>query len=58
MSDVDVCNELGLEAEELLKPKHITGFSYLYADHTYNRAWITKSQIKVASEHGVSLADG
>ena len=26
MSDAAICNELGMEAEELLRLKHITGF--------------------------------
>ena len=32
MSDADVCNELGMEPEELLKLKHLTGFSKLFAN--------------------------
>ena len=39
MSDSEICNELGMEAEELIKLKHITGFSKLFEDVEYRRAW-------------------
>ncbi len=44
-SDMDICNHLGMEADELLRLKHITGFSKLFADAEYNKAWTTKNQI-------------
>lgn len=44
MTDATICNELGMEAEELIRLKHITGFSKLFADVEYSRAWMTKSQ--------------
>lgn len=43
--DVAICNELGMEPEELLRLKHITGFSKLFEDVEYNRAWMAKKQI-------------
>lgn len=46
-SDVDICNELGMEAEELLRLKHITGFSKLFKDTEYKKAWETKNQILI-----------
>ena len=46
MSDADVCNELGMEPEELLRLKHITGFSKLFADRQYRRAWMARSQVE------------
>ena len=55
MKDADICNELGLEPEELLKLKHITGYSKLYRDHAYSNAWVSKSQIEVAGQRGVDL---
>ena len=50
--DADICNELGMEPEELLRLKHITGFSKLFKDVEYAKAWETRSQIKyrVAAE--------
>lgn len=51
--DAEICNELGLEPEELLRLKHVTGFSKLFADVEYRKAWVSKRQIKLAKEHGV-----
>ena len=44
-ADADVCNHLGMEPDELLRLKHITGFSKLFADAEYNKAWVSKHQI-------------
>jgi ParB-like chromosome segregation protein Spo0J len=44
-ADKDICNELGMEPEELLRLKHITGFSKLFEDHEYSKAWESKQQI-------------
>ena len=51
-SDSDICNELGMEPTELLRLKHITGFSKLFADTEYRQAWTTRKQIRYAAEHG------
>lgn len=40
-----------MEPEELLKLKHITGFSKLFEDTEYNRAWKTKRQILIEKEY-------
>jgi len=45
MSDADVANQLGMEAEEVLRLKHITGYSNLYKDAEYSKAWITTSML-------------
>jgi len=50
-SDAEVCNNLGMEAEELLKLKHITGFSKLFQDTEYRRAWESKNQIRLRKEY-------
>jgi hypothetical protein len=49
--DAKICNHLGLEAEELLKLKHITGFSALYKGAKYSKAWETKDMIKLRLKH-------
>lgn len=49
-ADNDICNHLGMEPEELLKLKHITGFSKLFADVEYQKSWETKAQIKLRIE--------
>ena len=48
--DAEVCNHLGMEADELLRLKQITGFSRLFADTEYNKAWVTKHQIRIKKE--------
>ena len=40
-----ICNHLGMGPEELLRLKHITGFSKLFADAEYSKSWTTKRQI-------------
>ena len=47
-----------MEPEELLRLKHITGFSKLFADRKYNKAWMTKRmiQIKRANDHPETAA--
>jgi hypothetical protein len=50
-ADNDICNHLGMEAEELLKLKHITGFSKLFQNSEYKKSWETKNQIKLRKEY-------
>ena len=49
--DNEICNHLGMEAEELLKLKHVTGFSKLFADTEYKKSWETVRQIKLKNEY-------
>jgi len=49
-SDEEICNHLGLDPEEILKLKHITGFSKLFKNIDYNKAWETKRMIKLRKE--------
>lgn len=50
--DEDICNELGMEPEELIRLKHITGFSALFKNTEYNRSWMTKNQILLRKKYG------
>jgi ParB-like chromosome segregation protein Spo0J len=56
--DAAICNELGMEPEELLRLKHITGFSKLFKDVNYKQAWLVRRQIQLRREHhpGVKLS--
>ena len=45
-SDLQVCNELGLEAEELVRLKYITGYAKLYENTEYSKAAVSEKQIK------------
>jgi ParB-like chromosome segregation protein Spo0J len=46
-ADSAVCAELGMEVDELIRLKHITGFSKLFEGVDYRKAWETKKQIKL-----------
>ncbi len=49
-TDVEICKELGMEFEELIRLKHVTGFSKLFENVEYRRAYETKRQIKLRRE--------
>ncbi len=49
-SDADIINELGMEAEELIRLKHITGFSKLFENIEYRKAWVDSKQIQIKKE--------
>ena len=49
--DSKICNELGLETEELVRLKHVTGFSKLFEDTEYTRAWKAKKQIQLQRQY-------
>lgn len=44
-SDADICIDLGLEADELIKLKHITGFAKLFEGTKYSSSWESNNQI-------------
>lgn len=48
--DEQICAELGVEAEELVRLKHVTGFSKLFENVEYRKAWETRTQIKARAE--------
>ena len=49
--DADVCNELGMSPDELVRIKHITGFSKLFEKASYGKAWETPRQVKSRVEY-------
>jgi ParB-like chromosome segregation protein Spo0J len=49
-SDSAICNEIGCEPDELVRLKHVTGFSKLFENVEYRRAWETKRQIAQRQE--------
>lgn len=50
-TDSEICNKLGLEAEELARLKHITGYSKLYADVEYSTPVLTSAQMKAKAAY-------
>ena len=49
--DKDICNHLGMSPDELLRLKHITGFSKLFENAEYNKVWKSKKMIQLESEY-------
>lgn len=45
-TDEKICNHLGMEPEEVLKLKHITGFSALFSKTEHSKEWKTPEMIK------------
>ncbi len=50
-SDTEIINELGMEAEELVRLKHITGFSKLFKNVEYQKAWKDTKQIDIKKKY-------
>jgi len=46
-TDEEICAEVGLEPEELVRLKYVTGFAKLFADSSYTQAWETEKQINI-----------
>jgi len=49
--DDAICHELGLEADELVRLKHVTGFSKLFEDVEYRKSWESKQQILIRKQY-------
>ena len=49
--DAAICNHLGMEPDELLRLKHITGFSKLFEDAEYSKSWHTKNQLLLKKKY-------
>lgn len=56
-SDAEICNELGMQPDELLRLKHVTGFSKLFQNVDYSKAWETRNQIKARAAAAKGLGD-
>lgn len=50
-ADEDICNELGMEPGELIRLKHITGFSKLFDNVEYSKAWKSRTMIREEKKH-------
>lgn len=50
-NDEEICQKLGLEAEELLRLKHITGFSKLFKDVKYSKSWQTDKMVRIKKDY-------
>lgn len=50
--DAKICEELGMEKEELSKLKHTTGFSKLFDKTEYQYAWKATKQLEIEKKQG------
>jgi ParB-like chromosome segregation protein Spo0J len=51
MSDAEVCRALGMEPDELVRLKHLTGFAKLFAEREYSREWVTRRMVRLRREY-------
>jgi len=56
-SDLEVCNNLGLEAEELVRLKYITGYAKLYENNEYSKAAYSEKQVEELKKYEASKED-
>jgi ParB-like chromosome segregation protein Spo0J len=54
-NDAAICAELGVEPDELVRLKHVTGFSKLFENVEYRRSWETKRQIQLRIDYQKGL---
>lgn len=50
-TDAEIIDEIGMEREELIRMKHITGFSKLFENTEYSRAWEARQQMRLKREY-------
>ena len=50
-SDERICTEVGLEVDELIRLKYVTGFAKLFENVEYRQAWETRQQIKIRRDY-------
>jgi hypothetical protein len=59
-TDERICSEVGLEVDELIRLKYVTGFAKLFENVEYRHAWETNRQIAIKRDylqgHGEKLS--
>jgi ParB-like chromosome segregation protein Spo0J len=56
-TDERICAELGMSADELLRLKHMTGFSKLFENVQYRQAWETRRQLEIRRAYAAENPD-
>lgn len=54
MKDESICSELGLEADELIRLKYVTGFAKLFENAEYKKSWETRRQIRIRRDYATN----
>lgn len=49
--DATICRKIGVDAEELARLKHVTGYSALYKNHEYGDSQLTLRQMRAKAEY-------
>ena len=49
--DAEVCKQIGLEKEELVRLKYVTGFAKLFENTEYKKAWKNRKMMKLEKEY-------
>lgn len=49
--DAEICRKLGVDAEELARLKHVTGYSKLFKDMEYSKAVLARNQMTAKAEY-------
>lgn len=50
-TDEEVCAEMGMEADELIRLKYVTGFAKLFENTEYTKSWETRRQIRLRRDY-------
>lgn len=56
-TDEAICQNIGLEPQELARLKYITGYAKLHADHEYPKAHLTQRQMKIKAAYKAEHPD-
>lgn len=51
MNESEICKEMGMEKEEVIKLKYVTGFAKVFENVEYNHSWKTEKQIEKEKEY-------
>lgn len=49
--DAEICRKLGVDAEELARLKHVTGYSKLFKDMEYSKSTLARNQMTAKAEY-------
>jgi len=51
MNDAEICTEMGMEPDELLRLKYVTGFAKLFENTEYRQSWETRRMIRLRRDY-------
>jgi len=51
MTDEEICSQMGMEPDELLRLKYVTGFAKLFENTEYRQSWETRRMIRLRRDY-------